>query len=92
MAKVLTKSRATVWSPEMMQKALVQTVLLYGSDSWEVRGSMLTVIESFHHWAAIRVSGKTAWSAGDGGWEWTPVEESLEVTGLWPIKEYIKRR
>ena len=33
---------------------------------------------------------KDSLESGNGGWEWTPVEESLEVTGLWPIKEYIQ--
>ena len=30
---------------------------------------------------------KDSLETGNGGWEWTPVEESLGVTGLWPIKE-----
>ena len=47
--KVLKKSVAAVQSQAMMYKAVVQTVLMYGSDSWVVMGSMLTTMEGFHH-------------------------------------------
>ena len=65
--KVLTKSGAAVRSRAMMYKAVVNTVLLYGSDSWAVMGSMLTALEGFHHQVERKSVGKTAWSAGDGG-------------------------
>ena len=53
---------------------------------------MLVVLEGFNPHVDRQSAGKTAWSAGDGGWEWPPVEGSLEVIGMWPIKEYIQRR
>ena len=37
-------------------------------------GAMLWVIEGFHHQVARRITGKTDQRAGDGGWEWPPVE------------------
>ena len=61
----------------MMYKAVVQKVLLYGSEIWVVMGEMLTVLEGFHNGVARRISGKTYWRDWDGGWEWTPVEETL---------------
>ena len=42
-AKLLKKSGAAVRALEIMYKAVVQTVLLYGSDKWVVTGAMLTV-------------------------------------------------
>ena len=47
---------------------------------------MLKVLESFHHWVERGIAGKTARRVVDGEWEWHPVEDSLEIAGLWPIK------
>ena len=86
MVKVLTKSVAVVQEREMVYKAVVHTVFLYGSDRWVVTGMMLTVLEVFHHRVARKIAGKTARRAGGSGFEWLPVEEDLEVAGMWPIK------
>ena len=40
---------ATVQSWVMMYKAVFQTVLIYGSDSWVVMDAILKVLEGFHH-------------------------------------------
>ena len=92
MVKVLTKSVAVVQEREMVYKAVVHTVFLYGSDRWVVTGMMLTVLEVFHHRVARKIAGKTAQCPGDGGWEWPPVEEDLDLAGIYLIKEYIQRR
>ena len=84
--KLLTNARAAVQSRSTMYKAVVQTVLPYGSDIWVVKGEMLTVIEGFHHRLDRQIAGNTARHAGFGGWEWPPAEESLDVAGMWPIK------
>ena len=41
---VMTKMRATVQARGMIYKAVVQTVLIYGSKSWVVTGAMLKVL------------------------------------------------
>ena len=40
----------TVRSHGMMYKAVVQSVLMYGSEVWLVMGAFLEVLEVFHHW------------------------------------------
>ena len=57
-----------------------------------VIGTMLEVIERFHHRAASQISGKTARRMAIGKWEWPPVAEALETAGLCLIKEYIQWR
>ena len=59
-AKVLTRTGVTVWGRVMLYKAEVKTILLYWSEIWVVTGSMLKVLEGFHHQVAIRIEGKTA--------------------------------
>ena len=65
-------------------------MLLYVSDSWVVTGSMLRVMERFHHQTEKRITGMTAQCTTS--WECPPVAEALETSGPWPIKEYIQHR
>ena len=48
-AKVLVKAGLTVQAQETMCKAVVKTVLIYGTDSWLVMRAMLKVLERFNH-------------------------------------------
>ena len=48
-AKVLGKIGSPIKAQAMIYKALVQAVLLYGSEIWVVTHAMITVIEGFHH-------------------------------------------
>ena len=41
----------------MMYKAVVQAVLLYGSEIWVVTDVMMTVLDVFHHMIAIWITG-----------------------------------
>ena len=41
---------------------------MYGSESWVVMGEMLKVLQGFHHWADMRITGMTT-TRGVGG-EW----------------------
>ena len=76
----------------MLYKVVAQTVILYGRKIWVVIGVMLKVLEGFHHQAARRIAGMTAWITEDGVWDYLPVADALESAGLWPIREYIHRR
>ena len=53
---------------------------------------MMTVLEGFHHRIARRIVGMGE-RRGDGGeWEWTLVDTVLEVSGVFLIREYVRRR
>ena len=58
--KVVTKTGATVRAQGILYKSIIQSVLLYGSNRWVVMGSMLKLLEVFHHWPVSRISGMTA--------------------------------
>ena len=46
-----------MWERLMMYKVVVQTVLLYGSDSWVVTAVMLEFLEEFHPRVAHQIAG-----------------------------------
>ena len=89
---MLKRTGATVWAQAILYKEEVYIILLYGSEIWVVMGVMLKVMEGFYHWVAIRISDNIDRRTMDGECEWPPVEDALEISGLWPIKEYIQRR
>ena len=59
-AKVLTRTGVTLQAQEMLYKAVVNTVLLYGIESWMLTRTMLKVVERIHHWVGRGILGKTA--------------------------------
>ena len=68
MEKVLGNMWVPIKARDMMYKAVVLAVLLYGRKIWVVTDAMMTLLEVFHHSIAIRITGTTA-RKGDGG-EW----------------------
>ena len=56
-AKVTMETEAEVQAWKMVYNAVVQMVLIYGNESWVVTDAMMNVVEEFHHWVDIRISG-----------------------------------
>ena len=73
-------------------KVVVQTVLLYGSESWVISKTRLRMLESFHRRVARYLCRRHIRKLEDGTWEYPPSEEILEQAGLYTIQEYIQRR
>ena len=63
----MTKSEALLQTRVMMYKTVVQTLIMYGSESWVVMGEMFMVLKGFNHLVAKQFVGNTTWRAGDGG-------------------------
>jgi hypothetical protein len=72
-------------------KAIVQSVLLYGSETWTVNPQMLQVLEGFHHQIARRITNKMPYLHNDH-WIYPDIAEALAEAGLYPIAEYIHRQ
>ena len=68
MSKVLEKMRETVRARAIMYKSVVQTVLLYQSNSWMITGTILKLQEVFHHRIAWMITGNMNWRVGELGW------------------------
>ena len=73
-------------------KAIVQAVLLYGSETWVVADSVLKQLRSFHHRAARFISQRHIRPNGEGNWICPPTVDVLAEAGLFTIDEYIRRR
>ena len=75
-ARVLERTGAMVRDQGDMDKAVVQLVLLYGSERWVVTGGILKVLDGFHHREARRITGVTEKRGASGYWEYPPVVEA----------------
>ena len=66
--------------------AVVQSVLILGSDSWVVTPNIMRFLGSLHNWVAQWTSGQMPWFR-NGLWEYPPIGEALAEAGMEPIGE-----
>jgi hypothetical protein len=74
----------------MFYKAVIQTVLLYGSETWVLTPRMLSKLERFHQQIARRLTGRApVYLRREGQWKYSPLGDDTEEAGLFSIDEYI---
>jgi hypothetical protein len=73
-------------------RAVVQAVLLYGSESWVTTIAIKKKLEAFHHKCARNITGQHIKENTDGSWTYPPSTKVLETAGLSTIKEYIQKQ
>ncbi len=91
-AKILTIDGA---SPRVMgyfYKAIIQTVLLYGSESWTLTVRMIGRLRSFHHRVARYITGRHIKELEDGTYFCPSMKEVLKAAGMETIEVYMDRR
>ena len=94
LSRVLT-SEGTTGSAQIcgyFYMAIVQAVLLYGSETWTLSESMLKQVESFHRRIARYLIGRHIRQFKDGTWHYPSSDGVLREAILFIIKEYIRRR
>ena len=90
--KILSKEGANPKVMATVYKAVVQAVLLYGSESWVLSLAMETKLQSFHRRCARYITGQHIRQNPDGSWTCPSSASVLQKAGLWSIQEYIQRR
>jgi len=73
-------------------KAVVQSVLLYGSETWVLTKRILDTLEAFHHRIARQITGTHIFRTRQGVWNYPAPQETLRKAGLFTMREYIRRR
>jgi hypothetical protein len=77
----------------MFYKAIVQWMLLYGAETWDVTVKVIKALSGFHHRVAWRLSGRMPrYLRREDQWAYPPIEGALAVTGLVPIEESVTAR
>ncbi len=91
-AQVSRVLRAENASPKVcgvFYKAVVQAVLLFGSEMWKLSPASLKSLEGFHIWAARRMAGMQPTRNPDGTWKYPSSNDVLKAVGLETIDRYI---
>jgi hypothetical protein len=79
----------------MFYKATIQTVLLYGSETWVLTEEILQMLTSFHHGIARQLTGRYPHPISDNDdddWIYPSIKETLRIAGLFPMEEYLTQR
>ena len=80
------------WGPRPYQ-AVIQAILLFGSETWVTTPSMMKVLNGFHIRAAYRMSKLYKPKENDDGtWTYPATKDVLEELGLETIDHYIEKR
>ena len=71
--------------------AVMQAVLLFGSETWVLNPRMEKFLEGFHYREARWMSGMGPKPQLDGTWAYPPIGAVLEMVGMEEIRVYIAR-
>jgi hypothetical protein len=83
--RVLVRDGATT-RIKMFYMAVVQTVLLYGSETWVMPPKMLSKLEGFHKQILRWLTDRTPiYHRLEDEWQYLPLRNALEEAGLFPI-------
>ena len=72
--------------------AVVQAVLLFGSNRWVLTPRLEKALKGFLHRAAWGMTGMVTKRQIDGTWVYPPIGAALSMVGLEEIRVYIARR
>ena len=92
MNQVLCAQGASAKARGYFYKAVIQAVLIYGSESWTLSERTLKLFCSFHNWVARHLTGRHIRHNEDGTWYYPPTADTLNHAGLETIETYIQRR
>jgi hypothetical protein len=90
-SRLLVREGASPRVSGYFYKAVVQSVLLFGSETWVWSQSMRLALQGFHHKVARKITNLRP-KRQNGVWVVPPIADALEGAGLHPIEEYITRR
>lgn len=92
-SKVLRREDATPKISAMFYKAVVQSVLLYGAETWVMTPAVLLKLESFHKRIARRLANKMPYYVAlEDKWIYPDIEVALETAGMYMMEHYVQVR
>ena len=90
MGKILRREGAYYKVATMFYRAMVQVILLFGSDSWVLTAAMGGAEEGKRTGFLKKITGKRAWWEVDGMWYAPRAEEVRESGGTQLKKTYLR--
>ena len=91
MVQILSMERADARTSGHNYLAVVQLVMIYGSDTWILTPRIKRVLGRFHHSVYLRLTGRQPWKGREVGWFYPPLEYVMVEAGLTEVETYISR-
>jgi hypothetical protein len=76
----------------MFYKAIVQAILLYGSETWTITSAMMKALRGFHNRVARRTACRCPKQRPDGSWDYPRIETARRIASLYTIEHYVAIR
>jgi hypothetical protein len=92
LGKILTSQGAYPKVMATFYKAIVESVLLYGAETWVLSKELERKLQSFHHRCARYISREHIRKDDHDQWIAPPSNQVLQNLGLQTIQEYILQR
>ena len=89
LTQVLIREVADSFTSEQIYLAVVQLVLIYGSETWFLTPLMQRVLGRFHHRLARILMGRKPRKGRYGGWFYPPLKYATAEAGLQEVETYI---
>ena len=69
--------------------AVIQAVLLYGSETWVTTPCIEKYLGGFHHRVVCRLMGRQPLRVIDGRWRYFLTEEAMKEVGFQEVDKYV---
>ena len=91
--KLLKRKEANAKIMGTFYKTIIQTLLLYGSETWVINNTNLQKLKSFHNKCARQMcKNNIRYDPEKDVWHHPKTENVLKQCGLLPIEHYIQQR
>jgi Reverse transcriptase (RNA-dependent DNA polymerase) len=88
---ILRRQGATPHTSGNFYKAVVQSTLLYGSDTWNITDRQLDILNGFHNNVTRIISNNPIRKINDS-WIYPNLGHAQRITGIEPINTYVQAR
>ena len=82
MTRVLSREGTDAWTLGQIYLAVVQSVMMYGSETWVMTPHIGIILGGFQDRVALRLTGRQPWRGRDGVWVYPPLEDTTVEVGL----------
>ena len=89
LTRVLSREGAYARTLGHIYLAVVQSVMLYGSETWVLTPHMLRVLGGFHYRVSRRMTGRQPQKGRDGSWVYPLLEDAMVEVGLQEVETYV---
>ena len=86
LTRVFSREGADARNSGPIYLAMVQLVMIYGSEKWVMTLCMGRILGGFHHRVARSLKGRQPWRGRDRVWVYLPLEDAMAEAGLQEVE------